>query len=109
MMYRPELAAMRESIRSFLLQVKYAENQTLPQFNIGAQFGVTSTAGAIICNPSFGTPPPGVINNCTVPTSTLPPPNGIQLPFKGRYPSRWTGSGDSAGTTTRLSSISSVR
>ena len=86
MMYRPELAAMRESIRSFLLQVKYAENQTLPQFNVGAQFGVTSTAGAIICNPSFGTPPPGVINNCTVPTSTLPPPNGIQLPFKGRYP-----------------------
>ena len=47
MMYRPELAAMRESIRSFLLQVKYAENQTLPQFNVGAQFGITSTAGAI--------------------------------------------------------------
>ena len=53
MMYRPELAAMRESIRSFLLQVKYAENQTLPQFNVGAQFGITSTAGAIALSPAL--------------------------------------------------------
>ena len=67
MMYRPELASMRESIRSLLLQVKYAENQTLPQFNIGAQFGVTSTAGAIICNPLFAGSSLGVASNCIVP------------------------------------------
>ncbi|MGO9060969.1 MAG: TolC family protein [Candidatus Binataceae bacterium] len=84
MMYRPELAAMRESIRSFLLQVKYAENQTLPQFNIGAQFGVTSTAGAILCNPLFAGSSLGVVSNCMVPAPVSTP--GIELPFKGRYP-----------------------
>jgi len=84
MMYRPELAAMRESIRSFLLQVKYAENQTLPQFNIGAQFGLTSTAGAVICNPLFAGASLGVASNCAVPSPVSTP--GIELPFKGRYP-----------------------
>ena len=33
----PALAGMREAIRSALIQVKFAENQTLPQLNIGAQ------------------------------------------------------------------------
>ena len=68
MMYRPELAAMRESIRSFLLQVKYAENQTLPQFNVGAQFGVTSTAGAIACTPLLVRYPESDVLHCTRPT-----------------------------------------
>ncbi len=82
MMYRPELASMRELIRSLLLQVKYAENQVLPQFNIGAQFGLTSTAGAVICNPTFGLT--GVPLNCIVPSS--PPTRGVEVPFKGLYP-----------------------
>ncbi len=43
--YRPSLASMRESIRAALLQVQYSENQTLPQLNLGAQIGVTNTAG----------------------------------------------------------------
>ena len=37
----PALAGLRESIRSALIQVKFAENQTLPQLNLGAQFGIT--------------------------------------------------------------------
>ena len=41
----PALAGLRESIRSSLIQVKIAENQTLPQLNLGAQFGITSVAG----------------------------------------------------------------
>ncbi len=89
MMYRPELASMRELIRSELLQVKFAENQTLPQFNLGAQFGLTSTAGTVICNPSFGTTTSTVPNNCLVPNSRPSPGmtfNGVELPFKGLYP-----------------------
>jgi outer membrane protein TolC len=84
MMYRPELASMRESIRALLLQVKFAENQTLPQFNLGAQFGLTGTAGAILCNPLFGAASLGVASNCTVPSPVAT--QGIELPFKGRYP-----------------------
>jgi outer membrane protein TolC len=86
MMYRPELASMREAIRSFLLQVKFAENQTLPQFNLGTQVGITSTSGAIICNPGLGSTFSTVPNNCRVPNSVgTPSLNGIQLPFKGLY------------------------
>ncbi len=84
MMYRPELASMRELIRSMLLQVKYAENQTLPQLSLGTQFGLTSTSGAIICNPLFAGASLGVASNCTVPSPIATP--GIELPFKGRYP-----------------------
>jgi outer membrane protein len=47
MEYRPELAAMRQMIRSLLLQVKFAENQTLPQLSLGAQIGLTATAGSV--------------------------------------------------------------
>jgi outer membrane protein len=86
MTYRPELASMREAIRSMLLQVKYAENQTMPQFNIGAQIGLTGTAGAVNCNQLFGgginVPSSGI--PCTIP-GTNPPVQGIELPFKGLY------------------------
>jgi outer membrane protein len=84
MMYRPELASLREVIRSELLQVKYAENQTLPQFNIGAQFGITSASGAVTCNPALSTIGVAVAPNCLVPGATTPTP-GIKLPFKGLY------------------------
>ena len=40
--YLPSLGNMREAIRDALLQVKYSENQVLPQLNIGAQFGLTA-------------------------------------------------------------------
>ncbi len=84
MMYRPELASMRETIRSLLLQVKYAENQTLPQVNIGAQFGLAATSGATFCQPTFAAASLGVATNCTIP-GTMPPQAGIRLPFKGLY------------------------
>jgi outer membrane protein len=80
-MYRPSLAQMREAIRSSLLQVKFAENQTLPQLNVGAQIGTTATAGTAPCT-SFGslTAP---FDNCF--TSTTPSTPGVKLPFGGIY------------------------
>ena len=44
---------MREAIRDALLQVKFSENQVLPQLNLGAQFGLTSTAGTTPCQTSL--------------------------------------------------------
>ena len=83
---RPALAGLRESIRSALIQVKYAENQTLPQLNLGVQFGVTSEAGNSKCTVS-GTVP--AFANCVSPNGpvTMPPgrDNGALLPFGGDY------------------------
>jgi outer membrane protein len=82
----PALAGMREAIRTALIQVKYAENQTLPQLNLGVQFGATSEAGNSKCTTS-GTIPSYA--NCVSPSgpSTMPPglPNGALLPFGGDY------------------------
>ncbi|MGH7949418.1 MAG: TolC family protein, partial [Candidatus Binataceae bacterium] len=80
--FRPSLAGMREAIRGALMQVKFAENQLLPQVNLGTQFGLTATAGKTGCLSTFGssTIPP----NCFV--SPGPTPNGFQLPFGGQYP-----------------------
>ncbi len=78
MKYRPELASMREAIRGMLLQVRYAENQTLPKVNLGAQFGLNASAGTARCLSIFGTITP----NCTVQTSGAP---GVRVPFGGIY------------------------
>lgn len=85
MEYRPELAAMRQMIRSLLLQVKFAENQTLPQLSLGAQIGLSSTAGDARCLPLFG----GVSfpRNCFV-GGVVPKNkelNGLSLPFGRLY------------------------
>jgi outer membrane protein TolC len=81
--YSPALGGLREAIRTALLQVKFAENQTLPQLNLGAQFGVTAIAGTSKCIQSFRvTTIPG---NCTVPGPTATPGNGTRLPFGGIY------------------------
>jgi outer membrane protein len=77
MEYRPELASMRQMIRGLLLQVKFAENQTLPQLNLGAQFGLSATAGTTKCTTVF----PGFPTNCT----TLSGSHGNKLPFGGIY------------------------
>jgi outer membrane protein len=86
-MYRPSLAQMREMIRSALLQVKFSENQTLPQLNLGAQIGTTATAGTALCS-SFGSLTSS-ISNCTSnnPNPTPPPAylGGVKLPFGGIY------------------------
>jgi outer membrane protein len=85
----PALAGLREAIRSALIQVKFAENQTLPQLNIGAQFGITSNAGNAKCTTS-GTIPS--FANCFSPSGPVAPPpappgtdNGALLPFGGDY------------------------
>ncbi len=81
----PALAGLREAIRSALIQVKYAENQTLPQLNLGVQFGITSEAGNSKCTTS-GTVPS--FANCFNPGGPTVPPgtnNGAILPFGGDY------------------------
>ncbi|HEX3409537.1 MAG TPA: TolC family protein, partial [Candidatus Binataceae bacterium] len=79
----PQLGGLRESIRTALLQVKFQENQVLPQLNIGTQFGVTAVTGTTPCiTARFGS----VTANCTAPA--VPPPvapNGVRLPFGGTY------------------------
>ena len=52
----PALGGLREAIRSALIQVKYAENQTLPQLTLGTQFGLTSEAGNSKCTFSGSCP-----------------------------------------------------
>jgi outer membrane protein len=74
--YSPALAGMREAIRTALLQVKFNENQLLPQLNLGAQVGLTSVAGTTPCIPSLT----GSVTNCTVGTA-----KGDKLPFGGIY------------------------
>ena len=81
----PALAGLREAIRSALIQVKFAENQTLPQLNLGAQFGITGVAGNSKCTAS-GTVP--VFANCFNPNGPTVPPgtfNAAELPFAGDY------------------------
>jgi outer membrane protein len=78
--YSPALGGLRESIRTALLQVKFQENQTLPQLNLGAQFGVTAISGTTRCIASL---PSTTTGNCTVPPG--PPNNGNRLPFGGIY------------------------
>jgi outer membrane protein len=80
--YRPSLGSMREAIRDALLQVKFSENQVLPQLNLGAQFGLTSTAGTTPCLRNFSSAQMG---NCFAPPVTSPTPNGTRLPFGGIY------------------------
>lgn len=81
--YSPQLGGLRESIRTALLQVKFQQNQTLPQLNIGTQFGVTAVTGATPCIVNkIG----GSSGNCTVITKPPSGPlNGIRLPFGGTY------------------------
>jgi len=80
--YLPSLGNMREAIRDALLQVKFSENQVLPQLNLGAQFGLTSTAGTTPCLKPFSTPKAGA-GNCTPPG--FPVDSGGKLPYGGIY------------------------
>jgi outer membrane protein TolC len=81
-LYRPSLGLMREAIRTALTQVKFQENQLLPQVNVTAQFSSNSLAGDALCGSAFGSKNV----NCFNPALTGPPPlNGIKLPFEGDY------------------------
>ncbi len=84
--YSPQLGGLRESIRTALLQVKFQQNQVLPQLNIGTQFGVTAVTGTTNCSNVSSSFASSVPSNCTFPTN--PPataPNGFRLPFGGIY------------------------
>ena len=82
--YVPSLGSMREAIRDALLQVKFSENQVLPQLNLGAQFGLTSTAGTTPCQASFDG---GLTERKLLrrPPAVPTPGNGNKLPFGGIY------------------------
>ncbi len=84
--YNPALAGLREAITTAMIQVKYAQNQTLPQLNIGAEFGLTSSAGATACTSGAGIP---TYANCFDPSGPALPPGGkfnaAELPFSGEY------------------------
>jgi outer membrane protein len=82
--YRPSLGQMREAIRDALLQVKFTENQVLPQLNLGLQFGLTAAAGTTPCQRAVvttSTTPP----NCSIPNAVGTPTPGTKLPFGGIY------------------------
>ena len=84
--YVPSLGSMREAIRDALLQVKFSENQVLPQLNLGAQFGLTSTAGTTPCQLNLGGGLGGNCESSNVKPPTVPlPGNGNKLPFGGIY------------------------
>jgi outer membrane protein TolC len=81
----PALGGLRETIRSALIQVRYAENQTLPQLTIGTQFGLTSEAGNSKCTFSGSVP---AYANCFNPRGPTVPSgfdNAAELPFGGDY------------------------
>jgi outer membrane protein TolC len=68
-----------------LIQVKYAENQTLPQLNLSSQFGVTSEAGHSKCTATISVP---TFANCFDPSGPAVPAgkdNAAELPFSGGY------------------------
>lgn len=75
--YRPSLGAMRESIRTALLQVRYQQNQLLPQINAQAQIALTNQGGVANCGLTFGVVAP----NCAMPGGT----GGYELPFSASY------------------------
>jgi outer membrane protein len=83
--YVPSLGSMREAIRDSLLQVKFSENQVLPQLNIGAQFGLTSTAGTTPCQARSSFSTTAVPSNCQIPQAIGTPTPGNKLPFGGIY------------------------
>jgi len=81
----PALAGLRELILSAVLQLKYAQNQTLPQLNLGIQFGLTSEAGNSKCTATFTVPS---YANCFDPSGPKVTPgkdNAAELPFAGGY------------------------
>jgi len=80
-LYRPSLGQMREAIRTALTQVKFQENQLLPQVNVTAQFSTNSLEGHAQCGSAFG----AAAKNCFNPALAGPAPNGIKLPFEGDY------------------------
>ncbi len=83
--YRPSLASLRESIRSALLQVQFSENQVLPQLNLGAQVGVTNTAGTSKCFGPLSNPTANGRRHLHACEQSTGLNCGSKLPFGGIY------------------------
>lgn len=85
---RASLAQTREAIRAALLQVKYSENQLLPQVNAQTQISINSLAGTALCGPNFGY---SSLDNCVQSPGPIngnkPNVPGVALPFSGNYAS----------------------
>ncbi len=79
--FSPALGGLREAIRTALLQVKFAENQTLPQLNIGAQFGVTAIAGTAKCIGSLTATVSSTSKGNCISGFTAPQPNASPSPL----------------------------
>ncbi|MBF6570460.1 MAG: TolC family protein [Candidatus Binataceae bacterium] len=80
-LFRPSLGQMREAIRTALEQVKFQENQILPQLNLSTQISTNSLYGDALCGSTFGI----AHANCFNPSFTGADPNGVRLPFNGGY------------------------
>ncbi|HTW86680.1 MAG TPA: TolC family protein [Candidatus Binataceae bacterium] len=80
-LYQPSLGNMREAIRTALMQVKFQENQLLPQVNLTSQFSTNGLAGHALCGAAFGS----TNLNCFNPNLSGTAPNGVVLPFNGDY------------------------
>jgi outer membrane protein len=66
-------------VRPAQFLVRFQNNQMLPQFDLNAQFGLSSLGGNTLCGPAFGLPPS--LLNCVSPQGTA----GFMLPFSGAY------------------------
>jgi outer membrane protein TolC len=84
--YSPALGGLREAIRTALIQVRFQQNQVMPQLNIGAQFGVTALSGTTRCT-ALSSLTTGVNPNCIAgtPPDTIVTNPGFRLPFGGVY------------------------
>lgn len=90
--YSPALGGLREAIRTAAIQVRFQQNQVLPQLNIGGEFGFTALSGSSRCSSTGSNVIAGITtpSNCTVPGEPVPVPpasrfNGFRLPFGGVY------------------------
>ncbi|MGH7906648.1 MAG: TolC family protein, partial [Candidatus Binataceae bacterium] len=84
-LYQPTLGGLREAIRQSLMQVKFQQNQLLPQFNVQAQIGNNALAGNVLCSSTFGNSALANCFNAALPVIPGQIVNGVELPFKGTY------------------------
>jgi outer membrane protein TolC len=82
MEFRPELEVIRQGLGAIGLKQQYAENQTLPQLDLQAQFGVSAAAGTTPCLATSASLPG--VKTCTLQGPGLPRPGG-EGPFGGTY------------------------
>jgi outer membrane protein TolC len=83
--FRPALAALREAIRTSIIETRFQDNQVLPQVNAQMQFATTTQTGNTLCGSTFGVITPNCFNSSLGGTPSKN--NGYQLPFSGGYAS----------------------